>query len=709
MKIEIICNEKGTGKTTFVLKKYYPFLYINKDIVHDIERNDDLRYLYCIVDSVESIQESIFNNIMNNLISLEFKAIILIFDINKEQLMDCPNFNMVWNCGVIPRNYTYVNFVADKEVFYNYFQKYYPELNSSNYDKIIEMTNYNFIRIDRLMLLNQLHTDNNETIDIKALAKYVDEMIRVKYKDIPDADILLQKASIIGEQFVCDALESPMGFRCEAASDYMKQMDAMHGFIRSCMKVNEMYEFISRDIYEGIFDSIPSKNKISWTKILLQYYKIQYEHCTEITNQIEILNQIRKLYRLLPTYISERKSLCFLLLYLYRKKEQPYDALKIADEITKELTNEINSTERAFVQNYQVETLIQLGEYKQALEILQNIHRLEKYAGSKMLIKYYYAYCLFQTGNIDLSYDTIMEIVDYLKSTSGFNMHSQKLFCMTYSLVATLQNHLNLEDNGIRYFHLALNNASIKLENKRYFFDILKKCDMFYNYDDIKINLKDCIDFYEQHNNWESAGEVYINLATEMMFQDCEDKDSIKQYFQKALSCFSGNDNERLAYAKNNYGIYHIIAENNVEKGLKYFKEALLVGLSDFTYMSIYLNICMCYILLAHIDSDEFEDAYFHFNFAKRKINKRQHPSKYENIYKNILDILINEYHGENVSEYCEKILNTVDEDSFFAPLLKDIMKRNRYQNDSFYNDNAFFYMRMNQLHCFLAEFRFWE
>lgn len=709
MKIEIICNEKGTGKTTYALKTYIPYKYFTKDTINEIEENEELRNWHCIIDSVDCIPESVFNLAMNKIISIEWKSIIFIFDLVKTQLTECPNFNMIWNCGIIPRNYRYTDFIASKEAFSVFFQTYYPELNRDTYNSVIDITDYNFNKIDRLMILNHLHSNDFEKIDIKALAKYVEEIVKIKYKDIPDADVILQKASIIGEQFYCEALESPIGFGYEAASSYMKQMEAMHGFIRSCIDVNMKYEFISRDIYEGIFDSIPSEKKICWTKVLLQYYKIQYERCTEIANQLIILNQLNKLYKLLPTYISERKSLCLLQLYHYRKAGRLYEALKIAEEIIEELPNAINPTERALIQNFQVITLMQLGKYAQAVEILQCIYNSEKYSGSKMLIKYYYAYSLFQTGNIDLSYTTVMEIVDYLKNTSGSNTHSQKLYCMTYSLVATIQNHLNLEDNGLRYYYLALNNALSKLENQKYFFDILKKCDMFYEYEDIKINLEKCIQFYEQHGYWESAGEVCSNLATEMMFQDCTDKNRIKQYFEKAISYFSGNDNERIAYTKNNYGIYFVIVENDVEKGLKYFREALLVGLTDFTYMSIYLNICMCYKILERVESDEFEDAYIHFNFAKKRLNQRKYTSKYEDIYEKILNILIDEYNGKDVTLDCENILSTMNVDPFFVPLLKDIMRRKRNQYDSFYNDNAFYYSIMNQLHCFFAEFRFWE
>ena len=274
--------------------------------------------------------------------------------------------------------------------------------------------------------------------------------------------------------------------------------------------------------------------------------------------------------------------------------------------------------------------------------------------------------------------------------------------------MATLQNHLDKDDNGLKYYRLALNNAS-KNGKERCYFNILKKCDMFCNYENIKIYLEECIHFFEKNAIGDSAGEAYVNLATEMMFQDCNDIKKIKQYFQKAICYFAENDSKKLVYAKNNYAIYLIMVEKNVEKGLKYLKESLLVGLSDFTYMCLYLNICMCYILLGWVDSDEFSDMYTHFVFAKKKLNQRKNATKYENVYEKILNIVVDERHGKNVKKSCQNVLEELDDNSFFTPLLTDIMKRNCHENNSVYKDNAYFYKTMNELHCFLAEFRFWE
>ena len=55
MKTEIICNEIGTGKTTFALTEYQPFRYFTTDKMDDIKDLDDTKEFYCIIDSIENI------------------------------------------------------------------------------------------------------------------------------------------------------------------------------------------------------------------------------------------------------------------------------------------------------------------------------------------------------------------------------------------------------------------------------------------------------------------------------------------------------------------------------------------------------------------------------------------------------------------------------------------------------------------------------
>ena len=102
MNIEIICNERGTGKTEFALLKYQPCLYFTLGNMEDDKNWNNTQEFYCIIDSIESIPVPVFSDVINRILSVEWEAIILIFDIKKSELAKCPNFNLLYDAGRIP-------------------------------------------------------------------------------------------------------------------------------------------------------------------------------------------------------------------------------------------------------------------------------------------------------------------------------------------------------------------------------------------------------------------------------------------------------------------------------------------------------------------------------------------------------------------------------------------------------------------------------
>lgn len=716
MNIEIICNIKGTGKTTYALNKFTPnlhYLYQSENPVKFIEPTDEISNKYVIIDSIENIPPTTFAEIVNKLNKHNPISVIFIFDIIKEKLIECPNFNMLADCGILQRNYQFHNFYADRKTIYEFLQRYYPEISSEQYEEILRLTNYNFNEIDRLMLLNTIFNEEPDSIKPETLAIYIDKYIQKEFKNIPDAYLLLKKSAIIGENFSSEPLESTTCFNIKYASSYLKQMEEMHGLVKSSFSMNKsFFEFISHDLYLGIYNSISMPNKIEWVEKLVCYCKEECSKSNDIMVRCILLNKLKNLYKLLPEKSFALKNVYFRLLYLYQIIDNSHEALKVADEAVKHLDSTLTSTEFSFLINFRIETLMQNGEYKQAVVILKDIiNSSDRYAGSLMFIKYYYSLCLYCSGDVDLSYTIITEIVADIKSTSGSSQHEQEIFCLVYSLFATLQNHLGLEDGGFRYYGLALNNAYKRLENKKFYYSILKKSDMFQEYPQNISDLQKCLDFYEKDRNWAFAGEVSLNLATEMLFQNSYDTEMIKIYYDKSLFYFKDLYNEKLAYAKNNLGIYFVIIEKDIEKALQSFKEALLAGLSDFSYMTIYLNICMCYILLNQYEESVFLDAKVRFDFAIKKLEKRQNETIYEDIYKKILELLLREHQGYNVQKEVVEIQHSLSEDSFFMPLINDIACRNTASNSSVapYRENAPYYLCMNELRAFFAEFRFWE
>lgn len=715
MKLQIICNKPGSGKTWYALNTYVPNIYysLHHDILtYNLNGSDKICDIpYCIIDSADKISEHLFHSIINDAIVKQYEVLVVIFEITTEELANCSNFNSLWECGLIDREYQFENYTASEKVMQNFLASNYPDLNQAEYLSILKLAEYNFNNIDRIMLLNRLHSSQNSEISQVALTKYVEEVMTKKFADIPDADILLKESSLIGIKFDCEPLQSSNGFGCEYASSYLKKMDEMHGFIRSCVCSLGEYEFVSDRVYQVFFDSIPSEKKNGWINILIKYYLKQYELCYNSKERCEILCKLRRVCMLSPIMKQQQKDYTCQLWYEYRKQNNMYMAIEMAKELTQNLREYISIGLYEYIQNFLVETYMCLGKFRNAYSEIQQIEKCDSYSGSKMFLKYHSAMCCYSSGDVDLAYKVMSEVVDYLKKTSLHISYFQELCCVSYSFMATIQNHLKLEDDGYRYYSLALKHVKNIVGTDEYYYDILKKCDMFFEYPQVKKNLDYCLAFFEGHKKWRKAGEVSLNLATEILFQEGESKYNVKRLLFNAQKYLSDSGYEKLAYVKNNIGVYYVLAENNIPQALQYFKEALFIGLSDFSYMTIYLNICMCYILLGQIDCDEFENAEILFEFAVKKLKKRKHETRYEVIYEQILKIIREEYMGNDVCDMCSNVEAQLEKDSFFLPLVLDIIKRNQhsYVSDSVYKDNSFFYSTMNKLHCFFAEFRFWE
>lgn len=66
MNVEIICNELGTGKTTYVTNHFFPFEYFTKDIFETtnwniLKKNKEIPP-FCIIDSVDIIPKQLFDS-----------------------------------------------------------------------------------------------------------------------------------------------------------------------------------------------------------------------------------------------------------------------------------------------------------------------------------------------------------------------------------------------------------------------------------------------------------------------------------------------------------------------------------------------------------------------------------------------------------------------------------------------------------------------
>jgi len=177
---------------------------------------------------------------------------------------------------------------------------------------------------------------------------------------------------------------------------------------------------------------------------------------------------------------------------------------------------------------------------------------------------------------------------------------------------------------------------------------------MHYDFSLTKKFLTECATYSESINNTFLAAEVYVNLGTEIMFNQMEDHKTAYIYLNQAIRIFEDEPNQHLSYAQNNLAIYQILYNNDMEDAEDLLERSLLVGISDFTYMTILLNLAMCRLKKLGGNSPEFQDTYNKFIVYYSQIKLRKQATQYEDIYKTLLDIIVIEDAGNMEMAYLE-------------------------------------------------------
>lgn len=705
MRLEIICGKKGCGKTTYI-KKTFPYeKYVHANQFADSSCINQLIFANVstlILDEAEKCSQLVFNTIVNSCMLNDVDRVVLLVDLAKDELLKAQNILSLSGINEVSRNICIEEFVPSEEELKTFLQCNYPDLNVCDYEEIISITGSNYVEIDALMLRVKLSGGDNDT----AIKSYIKRAILDTFTDISEEIYsIIEKSSIVGNVFSALPLESVDGFGIISAEEYLKETTKLRFLIRVCENAEHQYEFPLMNIYKAIYDTISIEEKHRATQILVSYYSKQYRSNASVSDKIEILNRLLQAQKLCDKTCRRIQKIRLELLYLYSITKDweklyfvAYEAL--CDQKVQPLCGIMFS----YTQEICVRALKELGRSKTAIPILEKMHNKNS---NHFLFKYRLALYLYDSGDIDNSYAIVQELVNSIRPVSNEDNAMNRMICNAYSLMATLQNHLSLADKGAHYYKLALSRGKLHKDTLFEYYSCLKKCGMFFQHSEEIQCLEETAAYFEEINSLVDAGEVYFNIATEMMFYGGYDEVLIENQYKKALDRF-GHNSLKLSYVYNNMGVFYILVKENVEEALAYFQKAKLLGLSDFTYMTINLNICMCDLLLDN-EPQLLSQDYNNFMNSYERVVARKNTTAYENQYRDLLEAIIMERHGKSITELCKKHLPKSKD--FFSPIWKDILLRQIPSSDkkADYPDNHFFYEQINHQKIFLAEFRYWE
>lgn len=735
----VFCGERGVGKSTYIKNRWPqnvvlqcddPFNNIKTTSILENalfsiyrQRYTDISEMISalriavsegrtiVIDCAERIDKEILIMVINMLKSMYSSNLVFIFDCNSKYLYQSDIFRLLIEWDFVSNTDSQLNFCAPSQDFEALIIEAFPNVQPVMLHELLEISNHNFTSLKRLFWLVKNKQKDFYKLSECVLHEYYYVLIEEKFSDIPkELFDVLKKSSVIGRIFQKCVLESQHGFQISGVRTYLEELEALDLFIHSYLN-SETYQFVSDQIHVGVLKCIEPQQKIAWEHILLNYY-LEKLKAKDISNEIfECLLQVKRLSISLNensmTYFVNRK-----LLYQYSKLKDIVKSLTILDELVQYCKE---NTDDSSLYHYfcicKVRLNIKIGMFPAAIDSIQMIKARFPYSNS-LYLQYYFALSLYGDGNVDQSYIEILDLIRKLAPTSANAVEDQPIYALSYSLMATLQHHFGIDDCGNKYYALALTHSRDKLQEKFIYHEIQKKCDMYFSYAFSKPMLLDTIAFFESNRNYHDAAETYVNLASEMMFNELMSFNSSLTYFHKAINIFENTPNWKLAYAKNNLAILYVLYNGDFETAASILEEALLVGMSSFTYFTIYLNLCLCYLLLHGYESTQFCSAYSSFEKYQKLVSSRKNATQYDDIYKQIVELIILEHLGyaDQVNARAQSILTQVSS-NFFIPILRDIIKRtdNSGGEEIKYQDNFNLYMSLNKYKVFLAEFRFWE
>ena len=562
MKYSIIYGEPGRGKTTYIKKMISDSLYIEnlkyfsgmseleflKRILDKIyglleyKTEYDIRskfyntlcnYEFVIIDNCELIDLDIFENIINQCISQNIQHIYLIFDVSKIDITKNEHYKFLLKNSDIASIKDEKEYIPNKTTFYEFIKKNYPKLKEESYPNLIKSCKYNFSNIKLFMGLK--NNKNDEITDISHVdyINYINSWISSEFNKLPkESQEVLNQASIIGLEFQPEVLESSEGFKIFEVSSYLEELEKMNIFIKKYMENKNSYCFLSKEIHKSIYSNIAPVVKESWMNILVHYYENEIKK-TNITADIELyIIQLLKLKELYSILQNKKKvfEINQHMLYIYQNNNDIKNTLCIITEMIDYVyENNLKELEHTLL-ILNLEILMKAGYFQESIVLIEKLQKIPVFFTESNYLMYYYASNLYNIGRVDESFQITLNLIKKLKETSATNNHEQPLYALVYSLYSTLQDHLDKDDGGVKYYRLAKNHAK-NLKDQSILYNILKRCNTFYSYESSKKILNECITFYKQENRYLELGEIYFNLATEILFQE-ESGIHVKEYFK---------------------------------------------------------------------------------------------------------------------------------------------------------------------------------
>ncbi len=438
------------------------------------------------------------------------------------------------------------------------------------------------------------------TIDDYLLSDIFKEYILRRYENLEESfKTVLKKASIVGFEIDRDLLKSQ--FRINQADAALIRIEKLSNLIKN--KINK-FVFENYEVYYSIKSLIPEDEKISWNKMLADYFKEYLKDNLKIFMKNDNWQEYLKCLYKIAFHSEECGKFDVAFQYYIRcipllNTFSDYNNCKtiIKKALSLYCYTNLSREYEYYLKSNLAELYKSVGQFPKSLELyteIQTKFEIGNYFKSKFL--YDRAYCLYNTGRADEALNILIDLKTKLKDSTEFT----ELFVKILSLLAAIYDHHGNKRDSIRHYEWCLKKCQSNKKLEKEYYRLLGRSNMFYSNEISLMMLEESVRYFMNSGNQKEYAKILHNLGSENI--NAYNLEAAEKNLQESMEIFNSYCSNDVHYPINNLAIVKALS-GDIKESLILFSKAYSKDYEFFSQIWVKLNISTCKRMLDDFNS----------------------------------------------------------------------------------------------------------
>lgn len=434
----------------------------------------------------------------------------------------------------------------------------------------------------------QDNTWHLKDIDDYLLNRSISDIVQHRYQALDETlKETIQKASIIGCEFDVETLKNPL--KVYDACNLLQKIEEVSRLIHKKLPDNYLYCFENVHSQISINNLIDFSQRKAWNLAIANYFarKIEYQSSTYPVRKIcEMLYKAAFYYQEAEDF-EMAISFYFKLISQYMALGYYRSAIEMAENIRRLDIFPPDNELHKILLIYEMESLEAITDMPRAYSKFEEYEKLNiSNKDTYLWREFKKAYYLYGIGQTNESYRIISQFEQKRIALQG---DSSKLAVLIFNLLSAIKETCKLDYVDDYNYAIALAKNQ-NLEEEYYY--LLRKAN-FAHSDQIAIRLMEtAYRYFEDKNNFIQQAYTAHNIGTEYFYM-LNPGEALK-YIQKAEHILREKGSESLIYTQNSVAIYKIIFEHHYEEAMEYLEQLDFSYYEPFTKLGILNNKATC-------------------------------------------------------------------------------------------------------------------